>query len=83
VISVLLNSYLLGREFFESAAGYHIGKAEAKKFRQQHRKIVYGGGFAITIMTLLPVLNMFVPLLAIVWMVHVYHAVTSMRGSVL
>ncbi|MDY6863312.1 MAG: hypothetical protein SV062_10040 [Thermodesulfobacteriota bacterium] len=31
IISILLNTYLLGREFFESAAGYHLGKANAKK----------------------------------------------------
>lgn len=75
VVSILLNSYLLGREFFESVAGYHIGKTKAKELGRQHRKTMYGGGFIITIMTLLPVLNLFVPLFAVVWMVHVYHAI--------
>ncbi len=73
LVSILLNSYLLGREFFESAAGYHLGKASAKDLGKQHKKAVYGGGLAITLMTLLPLLNFFVPILAIVWMVHVYH----------
>ena len=77
VISILLNSYLLGREFFESAAGYHIGKVKAKELGRQHRKTMYGGGFVITVMTLLPVLNLFVPLFAVVWMVHVYHAICA------
>ncbi len=73
IVSVLLNSYLVGREFFESAAGYHIGKPQAKTVGQQNKAAVYGGGLVITLMTLAPVINLFVPIFAIVWMVHVYH----------
>jgi CysZ protein len=73
IVSIVLNSYLLGREFFESAAGYHIGKPKAKYIGQQNRGVVYGGGLVITLFTLVPVLNLFVPIFAIVWMVHVYH----------
>ena len=73
IVSIALNSYLLGREFFESAAGYHLGKPEAEKLGQRNRAAVYGGGLVITLMTLLPGVNLFVPIFAIVWMVHVYH----------
>ena len=73
VVSIALNSYLLGREFFEGAAGYHQGKPEAKALGEQNRGTVYAGGLVITLMTLMPVVNLFVPILAIVWMVHVYH----------
>jgi len=73
VVSIALNSYLLGREFFESAAGYHLGKPEAKALGEQNKGTVYAGGLVTTLMTLLPVVNLFVPILAVVWMVHVYH----------
>ena len=73
VVSIALNSYLLGREFFEGAAGHHLGKPEAKAKGEQNRGTVYAGGLVITLMTLMPVVNLFVPILAIVWMVHVYH----------
>ena len=73
--SILLNSYLLGREFFESAAGYHLGKTSARELGLRHKKAIYGGGFVITLMALVPLLNLFVPILAIVWMVHVYHQI--------
>jgi CysZ protein len=73
--SILLNSYLLGREFFESAAGYHLGKTSARELGLRHKKAMYGGGFAITVMAIVPFLNLFVPILAIVWMVHVYHQI--------
>ncbi len=72
--SIMLNSYLLGREFFESAAGHHLGKPAARKLGSMHKKAIYGGGFFITLMTLTPILNLFAPILAIVWMVHVYHS---------
>jgi CysZ protein len=73
IVSIVLNSYLLGREFFESAAGYHIGKAAGRQLGEQNRRAVYGGGLVITLMTLVPALNLFVPVIATVWMVHVYH----------
>jgi CysZ protein len=73
-LSVLLNSYLLGREFFENAAGYHMGKAEARRLGRNHKTAVYLGGFVITCLTLIPVINLFMPIIAIVWMVHLYHS---------
>jgi hypothetical protein len=36
---------------------------------------MYGGGFVITVMAIVPFLNLFVPILEIVWMVHVYHRI--------
>ena len=77
-ISILLNSYLLGREFFENAAGYHLGKASARALGLRHRKAMYGGGFVITVMAIVPILNLFVPILAIVWMVHEYHRIRTL-----
>ena len=80
-VSILLNSYLLGREFFESAAGYHLGKTNARTLGLRHRKAMYGGGFVITVMAIVPFLNLFVPILAIVWMVHVYHRIRIQEPS--
>lgn len=73
IISILLNSYLLGREFFETAAGHHLGKAKANTLLKQNKITVYGGGLIITLMDLAPILNVFVPVIGMVWMVHVYH----------
>ena len=79
--SMALNSYLLGREFFESAAGYHLGKSSARALGLRHKKTVYGGGFVITLMAIVPFLNLFVPILAIVWMVHVYHHICTQESQ--
>ncbi|MBI5557202.1 MAG: EI24 domain-containing protein [Deltaproteobacteria bacterium] len=80
-VSIMLNSYLLGREFFTGAAGYHLGKPEAALLARKHRKTVYVGGFVITLMTLVPVFNLFMPVFATVWMVHVYHGLKPKSGG--
>lgn len=73
ILSVALNSYLLGREFFEGAAGYHLGKPGARKLGRDHKRLVYGSGLIITLLTLVPVVNLFVPVIGIIWMLHGYH----------
>ncbi|MHB8788671.1 MAG: EI24 domain-containing protein [Desulfobulbaceae bacterium] len=81
LLSILLNSYLLGREFFENAAGYHLGKPGARELGRRHKKQVYGSGLLITLLTLLPVANLFAPIIAMVWMVHVHHAINPGLSS--
>ena len=76
-LTILVNSYLLGREFFESAAGYHLGKAKARELGRQNRKLVYGSGLVITLLSLVPVINFFAPIIAIIWMVHLFHFLPS------
>lgn len=73
VVSIGLNSYLIGREFFEAAAGYHLGKDRARDLIGSYSIEVYGGGFVLTLLTLIPLVNFFVPLLSVVYMVHTYH----------
>jgi CysZ protein len=72
-VSIALNTYLLGHEFFESVAGHHYGKPKARQLSKQHPRRVYLGGLVITLVSLTPVLNLFVPIFAVVWMVHVFH----------
>ncbi len=72
-ISIALNSYLLGREFFEGVAGYHIGKVEARQLGKKNRRGRYVGGLVITVITLTPVVNLFAPIIGTVWMIHLYH----------
>jgi len=74
-LSLILNSYLLGREFFETAASYHMSKPEARNLGRRNKGAVYLGGFLITILTLIPLINVFAPVFALVYMVHVFHAI--------
>ena len=81
IISVLLNGYLLGREFFETAAGYHIGKPATIGLRKRYQSQIYLGGIVITLMNLTPFLNLLVPVLGPVWMIHVYHEIMKKMAS--
>jgi CysZ protein len=74
LVSIALNTYLLGHEFFESVAGHHYGKPKARQLSKQHPRSVYVGGLVITLVSLTPLLNLFVPVIAVVWMVHAFHA---------
>lgn len=75
-VSLLLNSYLLGREFFQNVSGYHTGKEKGKELLYKHKLKVFIGGFIITLLTLIPFINLFMPIVAVVWMVHLYHKIT-------
>ena len=77
VLSVLLNTYLLGREFFETSAGYHIGKPQARKMISDYRFSIYFGGLMITLLSLIPIVNCIMPIVAMIWMVHLYHFLAS------
>ena len=72
-VAIIANTYLLGREFFENVAGYHIGKADAKVLGRSHKSLVYTNGFVFTLASLTPILNLFTPVLATVWMTHRFH----------
>jgi CysZ protein len=74
-LSLILNSYLLGREFFETAASYHMSKTEARNLGRRNKGAVYLGGFLITILTLIPFINVFAPVFALAYMIHVFHAI--------
>jgi len=73
VVSIALNSHLIGREFFESAAGYHLGKGQARQMGRSYKRIIFTNGLILALMALVPVLNLFIPIIAVVCMTHVYH----------
>ncbi|MEZ5931772.1 MAG: EI24 domain-containing protein [Alphaproteobacteria bacterium] len=67
-----LNSYLLGREFFETVAGRHVGRKEANAVRRQHRVSVLLAGLIITLGATLPLVGLFAPFASVALMVHLY-----------
>ncbi|MBN8530451.1 MAG: EI24 domain-containing protein [Alphaproteobacteria bacterium] len=68
-----LNGYLLGNQFFEMAAGRHIGKPAARELRAKHRWPVFLAGVFITLMSAAPFLNLLSPFWGSAVMVHLYH----------
>jgi CysZ protein len=72
VIFYGLNGYLLGREFFEIAAGRYMTPADARTLRRSKRFTVFGAGVIIAVMTTIPILNLAAPVLATAFMVHMF-----------
>lgn len=69
----MLNSYLIGREFFETAAARHLGMPAAKLLRKKHRLSVFLGGSAVLGLSLVPLVNLISPFIGVALMVHLFH----------
>lgn len=70
----LLNSYLIGREFFETAAARHIGKQAAKALRRRHRLSTLLAGGLIVGLSLTPLLFLLAPFIGVALSVHLFHS---------
>lgn len=67
-----LNGWLMGNDFFESVAVRHVLPSESKVLRKGSRLTIWFGGIFLVFLTTLPVVNLCVPFVAVVWMVHVF-----------
>jgi CysZ protein len=71
------NAYLLGREYFELAAGRFRPLPEAADMRREHRVTVMLAGAVVAGLVLVPVLNLLTPLFGIALMVHVHKRLSA------
>lgn len=69
-----LNSYLLGREFFESVAGRHIGRKAANALRREHRLLVLFSGLMIALCATIPLATLIAPFVGVAVAVHLVQA---------
>lgn len=69
-----VNSYFVGREFFETAAARHVGREAAKELRKQNSMLVLFGGSAIVVLSITPLLNFTAPFIGVALMVHLFHS---------
>ncbi|MDJ1158778.1 sulfate transporter family protein [Chelatococcus sp. SYSU_G07232] len=76
------NGYLLGREYFELAAGRFRPMPEAAAMRAAHRGAVFLAGLAIAAVIAVPVLNLVTPLFGIALMVHVHKRLSARATAV-
>jgi CysZ protein len=71
------NAYLLGREYFELAAGRYRPLPEAAQIRREHRATVLLAGAMVAGLVLVPFLNLLTPLFGIALMVHVHKELSA------
>jgi CysZ protein len=73
------NAYLLGREYFELAAGRFWPAEDVARLRMEHRGTVLAAGAILAGLVLVPVLNLITPIFGAAMMVHLHKRLT--RGS--
>jgi CysZ protein len=71
------NAYLLGREYFELAAGRFWPAEDVARLRREHRGTVIAGGAVLAGLVLVPVVNLITPIFGAVMMVHLHKKLTQ------
>lgn len=75
----IANAYLLGREYFELAAGRFRPPEEAARMRMANRGTVFAGGFIVAGLVLVPILNLLTPIFGVALMVHLHKRLEAKR----
>ncbi|TNC75001.1 hypothetical protein FHG71_00465 [Rubellimicrobium roseum] len=81
LIFVILNGYLLGREYFLVAALRRHDRAEAKRLLRANLGRVWLSGALMALPLLIPVVNLLVPTLGAAAFTHLYHRVRRAQSA--
>jgi len=68
--ALLVNGWLLGREYFELAALRHLSPGAAAALRRKHRGGVFVAGLIISVLSIVPVANLLAPVFGSAFMTH-------------
>ena len=74
---IVANAYLLSREFFEMVAMRHMPVDEARLLRRENTPRIFAAGFVPALLSIIPVVNLAVPLFATSYFVHIFKQVRA------
>jgi CysZ protein len=77
LLGLLVNGWLLGREYFELVALRHGSRASVDATRRRHSRSVTAAGAMIAILSAIPIVNLVAPLFGVALMVHEFKRYTS------
>ena len=77
ILMVIANGYLLSREFFNMIALRHHNRKEAKAIRKSRSGRLFIAGLIPALLSLVPIVNFFVPLFATAYFVHIYKKISA------
>jgi CysZ protein len=75
ILSLFVNGWLLGWEYFELAALRHLSLREADALRKSHGWQIWCGGVLIAFLSEIPLLDLIAPLFGTALMVHLFHRI--------
>ena len=73
VIFLLLNGFLLGREYFQLVAMRRLGRKGARAAQGRHLAKIWAAGTLMALPLVVPVLNLLVPVLGAATFTHLFH----------
>jgi CysZ protein len=80
ILLLLANAYLISREYFEMAATRFMSKSAASNLRTENFRKLYLAGLIPAALSMIPIVNLVVPLFATSYFVHIFKSVQ--RSSV-
>ncbi len=72
IMSLAANGWLLGREYFEMAALRHVSMIDADTLRRRHAASILAGGLLISLLSVVPLVDLAAPLFGTALMVHLF-----------
>ena len=76
-VLIAANAYLMSREFFEMAATRHMSREDARALRKDNTPQILLAGLLPALLSLVPVLNLVIPLFATSYFVHLFKRVAA------
>ncbi len=76
-VLIAANAYLIGREYFEMVAMRHMPVEEARFLRKAYTPRIFAAGIIPAVLSLVPLLNLAVPLFATSYFVHIFKQVRA------
>jgi CysZ protein len=72
VITIVVNGWLLGREYFELAAVRHMKLHDADVLRRKHSGALTMAGIVIALLAFIPIVSFFAPLFGVAYMALIF-----------
>jgi CysZ protein len=76
IATIVANGWLLGREFFELASLRHLSRQQSDVLRRRHGGKIFAAGLLISILTVIPVLDLIAPFFGSALMAHLFKRLT-------
>ena len=80
-IFIGLNGWLLGREYFTLSALRREGRAGALALRRKYSGQIWLAGVLMAMPLMIPVMNLFIPILGAATFTHLYHRIAKLEGT--
>ena len=77
ILLLVANAYLISREYFEMAASRFMSAKAASALRQENAVMLFVAGLVPAVISLVPIVNLVVPLFATSYFVHIFKKVSA------